>query len=83
MKESKEVRQRVVLMAIIAGIFHVKEDTSLRDIRLRIANSFSDMIDEDIMPGDTIDFIVTAAIKQYLEEERAIEEAKEILNSGI
>lgn len=72
--------QRAALLAIITGIFHADNDTPLRNIKLAAANSFSDMIDLGVMVGDEVDVIAARAISDYLDAERGVVAADEILN---
>jgi hypothetical protein len=72
--------QRAALMGIIAAILEDEVTETAQSIKTRICCSLGEMIDRDIMVKDFIDVHVVAAVKNFLEQEIAVEEAKDIIS---
>ena len=71
--------QRAGIMGLIAAIMSDSDETPLNTVKQKIAATFGRMIAMDIMVKDQIELEVLKLCKSFLEQEVAVEEAKEIL----
>ena len=71
--------QRAALMGLICSILK-QEEVTLKQIHNAILNCISDLIDKEMMVGDVVDLYVAEACKERLEQEKALEDFKNILN---
>lgn len=73
-------RQRAAIMAIIYNIVHPESPVNnLNEARLMIAKQFADFIDEGLMVGDEIDLEVMRAVRLFLETEKAVMDASDLV----
>ena len=76
----KDAYQRASVMAIIHNILTMPDDKPLKDVKLIIAASFKEVIQNDHMVGDVVDRMVLLRIKEYLNQEQAFRAANNIVN---
>ena len=79
MNETNVAIQRACLMGLLTAILEDEGEKSLREIKDAITESLSHMIEANIMVGDFIDVQTIRAAKQYMEQEMALNEAKNLL----
>ena len=72
--------QRAALWGTISALLNDEQSESVEDIKRRVANNISRMIDRDIMISDEIEMMVCKDALKFLEQEEALEEIKNILN---
>ena len=76
----QRTKQRAGIMAIIYNIIHPESPVSdLTEARLLIAKQFADFIDEGVMVGDDIDLEVMKAVRLFLETEKAVMDATDLV----
>ena len=80
MSETNVAIQRACLMGLLTAILHDEGEKSLREIKGAIAETVARMIDMNVMVGDFIDFHTVEAAKEFLEQERALDQVKNLLN---
>jgi len=76
----KAAYQRASVMAIIHNILTMPDDKPLKDVKLIIAASFKEVIQNYHMVGDVVDRMVLLRIKEYLNQEQAFRAANNIVN---
>jgi len=76
-KEQKVALQRAGIMGAIVSILRA-EEASLEEIKQSLATMFAVMIEIEAMVGDTIDMEVADACKDFLIQEQALKEAKNL-----
>ena len=76
----KTAYQRASVMAIIHNILTMPDDKPLKDVKLIIAASFKEVIQNDHMVVDVVDRMVLLRIKEYLNQEQAFRAANNIVN---
>ena len=75
-------KQRAGLLAILYSIFDEKLDLdSVKDVRIMTLHAMSNMIDRELMVGDTIEKMVLQKMMEYVESESAVEDAQDLINS--
>ena len=79
MNEKNIILQRACLMGLVTAILDDEGEKSLREIKDAIADALAHMIQADIMVGDLIDISTVRAAKQHMEQEMALNEAKNLL----
>jgi uncharacterized protein (UPF0216 family) len=72
--------QRAALWGTISAILNDEQSTSVEEIKMRIVNNIGKMVDKSIMVGDKIEVFVCKDALKILEQERALDEVKDILN---
>lgn len=72
--------QRAALWGTISAILSDNQSESVEDIKRKVANNIARMIDKGVMVADEIEAIVCKDALQFLEQEQALNEIKDILN---
>ena len=74
--------QRAALMGLMCSILK-QDNVSLKQVQNAIISCFSDLIDRDLMVGDVVDLYVAEACKEHLEQERALQDVRDILGGDL
>lgn len=77
-QEERTALQRAGIMGVIVSILRT-EEASLNQIKQRIVASFAMMIETEAVLHDRIDLEMANACKDYLFQEQALDEIKEML----
>lgn len=75
-------RQRAAFMGLITAIMRDENETPLVEIKRRCANAFAYMIDQDVMVGDLIDVMTAEVMQEFCEQEKALEDARNLLGEN-
>lgn len=79
MKTENIALQRAALMGLITAILDDEGEKTLTEIKDRIVNTVSFLIEAEVMVGDGIDYMTTTAAKRYMEQEIALGQVKDLL----
>lgn len=71
--------QRAAFMGLITAILDDEGEKTLTEIKDRIVNTVSFLIETDAMVGDGIDYMTITAAKHYMEQEIALDQVKDLL----
>ena len=73
-------RQRAALMGLLVSIFRDNsEGLTALQIKNHCAQALSYMIEQNLMVGDFVDLMTVEACQEFCEQEKAIEDANDIL----
>lgn len=73
-------RQRACLMGLIASILRdSSEGLTALQIKSHCAQAFAYMIEHDAMVGDFIDIVTIEACKDFLEQEKALQDVNDMI----
>jgi len=79
MKTENIALQRAALMGLITAILDDQGEKTLTEIKDRIVNTVSFLIEAEVMVGDGIDYVTTKAAKRHMEQEIALGQVKDLL----
>lgn len=75
--------QRAAILGLVCNILNKDEaDITVKQIKIAIINVLGDLIENDHMVGDFIDLHVAKCCASYIEKQKAVEDAQDIVEKG-
>jgi len=79
MKTENIALQRAALMGLITAILDDQGEKTLVQIKDRIVDTVSFLIEAEVMVGDGIDYVAAKAARRHMEQEIALGQVKDLL----
>ena len=79
MKTENIALQRAALMGLITAILDDQGEKTLVQIKDRIVDTVSFLIEIEAMVGDGIDYVATTSARRHMEQEIALGQVKDLL----
>lgn len=79
MKTENIALQRAALMGLITAILDDQGEKTLVQIKDRIVDTVSFLIEIEAMVGDGIDHVATTSARRHMEQEIALSQVKDLL----